>query len=432
MTMDYQIDVVPEHVRVETLSLLAATATDTIVSWDVYPGREEVLKVVVVPLGLPVYRLSNGRTRSAQLELLDELGLDASFFSAGQENVDAQKHQHSLLEKFAREGGDSVTPIIDVLRSERQRNEIIISPSGVVLDGNRRLAAMRALYAENPQAFSSYANIKCAILPQLTADQALDMEVRLQMRPQTLLEYTWLDEAMTIEEAQQTRSLEQVAALMKKTKAQVASALASLLEARAYLSQWLQRPHAYHEVLNRKQLFVDIAKAIRGKTSEEIEATRRIAWTLDSSSELSGRVYQYNFVFTEKTDEVLSRVAEVVGGFKPVEPDLDAPEIAFDEVEESPHRAFSRAITDPGTAATIRDAVETVAQELFAEKANANSAANPLKLIRSVRSTLESVSIVKAAPATLNDAIAQLRQIEERAGELRALASGLLGAEGSS
>jgi hypothetical protein len=428
--MTYPMQVVPEHVRSETVKKLADSSVETTDSWDVYPGVVTKLKVVVVPIELPVYRLSNGRTRSGQLELIADKSLPENYFSEGQENVEAQAHQHTLLEEFAKEGGENVTPIMDVLRSERQREEIVLSPSGVVLNGNRRLAAMRTLYAENPHDFSAYANVKCAILPVLTPAQALDMEVRLQMRPQTLLEYTWLDEALTIEDARTTRTVDQVADLMNKTKQQVNLATASLLEARTYLSDWLGKPNAYHLVRNKQQFFQDLSKALKGKTSEEIDAARRIAWTLDTSSDRSGRVYSYNFVFNDKVEEVVKRVESSLGDLTPL--DLsggDEFEVSFEEETPSKLASFAAAISDPATSAAIKDAVETVAQELVTEKANASSAANPLKLVRSARSTLESVAIGKAATETLMDLVGQLTQIETRAHELRLIAEAKLTSE---
>jgi hypothetical protein len=56
--------------------------------------------------------------------------------------------QHGILSKLAREGGDTITPIITELERTKQTEPIFIIPSGVVVNGHRRLAAMRDLYTE--------------------------------------------------------------------------------------------------------------------------------------------------------------------------------------------------------------------------------------------------------------------------------------------
>jgi hypothetical protein len=258
------------------------------------------------------------------------------------------------------------------------------------------------------------------------------MEVRLQMRPQTLLEYTWVDEALTIEAAKETRTVQQVAALMNKTAQQVNLATSSLNEARLYLA-WLGHHDAYQLVQKKQQFFQDLAKALRNKTSEEIDAARRIAWTLETSNDRSGRVYSYNFVFSEKVAEVVKRASEQLGGFEEVaeSPDNDDFEISFGDEPSSELTSFASAMDDESTRSLVQQTVEAIAQDMVTEKANAASAANPLKLVRNARSALESVTIAKAAPATVAQIVAQLTQIHQIAAELLEVAEKVDQAEAS-
>lgn len=159
------------------------------------------LPVVEVELGLPLYRLANYRTQTEQLSHIRSRQLAAGFFRIGQENVTAQQAQHDILVSFAKLGsGETIIPIYNVLETGRQQSEtLLITGDGVVVNGNRRLAAMRELYQADPQAYASFGSVRAKVLPPgLTAVEIKRIETRLQMTPQTLLPYDWVNEALAI------------------------------------------------------------------------------------------------------------------------------------------------------------------------------------------------------------------------------------------
>ena len=89
-----------------------------------------------MPIDVPVYRMENCRTFSAQQTEIAREGLAKDFFEKGQELTTAQQAQHEILARLAKEGPGSVTPIIAVLEKGRQREAILITSTGV--NGNRR------------------------------------------------------------------------------------------------------------------------------------------------------------------------------------------------------------------------------------------------------------------------------------------------------
>src|SRR6185312_4803295 len=116
--------------------------------------------------------------------------LAADFFTAGQENQDPQQAQHGLLDRFSKEGTTSIMPIAKVLEEGRQTLPILISSAGVVVNGNRRLAAMRELYATGEPAYQSFSHVNCMVLPASISEKEIkELEVRLQMQPETKLPY---------------------------------------------------------------------------------------------------------------------------------------------------------------------------------------------------------------------------------------------------
>jgi hypothetical protein len=44
-----------------------------------------------------------------------------------------------------------------------------------------------------------FAHVECAVLPPLSEEEVDDVEIRLQMRPETKLPYGWIDESLKIQ-----------------------------------------------------------------------------------------------------------------------------------------------------------------------------------------------------------------------------------------
>jgi len=94
----------------------------------------------MLPIEVPIYRMENFRTFTDQREHTLKEKLKQDYFTAGQEIESVQQAQHELLAALARRGvADSIVPVIDVLKKEKQREALLITNSGVVVNGNRRL-----------------------------------------------------------------------------------------------------------------------------------------------------------------------------------------------------------------------------------------------------------------------------------------------------
>ena len=144
--------------------------------------------------------MANYRTRTTQFKYIHDHKIADDFFSAGQENESAQQAQHDILTFFAKQGrSTSVSPIITELETEEQREPLLITDSGVVVNGNRRLAAMRELFSERPVEFKHFSHVDCSVLPAgVPPEEIREIEVRLQMRPETKLPYGWIDESIAV------------------------------------------------------------------------------------------------------------------------------------------------------------------------------------------------------------------------------------------
>lgn len=266
-------------------------------------------KVISLPIDVPVYRMENCRTFSAQQTEIAREGLSKEFFEKGQELTTAQQSQHEILARLAKQGTDSVTPIISVLEKDGQRETILITSTGVVVNGNRRLAAMRELMTRKDGSIDDrFSNIKCAVLPpDVTRDEIDDIEADLQARPQTKLDYDWIGDARLIRrQVGKNRSTKEVADRLRRSKTDIENVLQALDEADLYLSEWVRKPGEYDLLQDGQQIFADIPKAIAKKDANLQNASRAIAWSLyENRDRISGRVYRFNAAFGKLAPQVL-------------------------------------------------------------------------------------------------------------------------------
>ena len=375
--------------------------------------------------------MANFRTRTAQIKHVHDRELDNDFFSSGQENESAQRAQHDILVTFAARGRSSVTPIMDQLHAEEQREPLLITSDGVVVNGNRRLAAMRELFAQDPARFSYFAYVDCAVLStSITPREIVEIEVRLQMRPETKLPYGWIEESIAIREMLNRGSeRDYVADLIKKKPREIQTAERALTEVDIYLKEWLHDPENYQQVEDAEQFFNDLAKALIGVEGEMLEAKRRIAWTLlSNTNRLPGRVYDYGFSFDKKTDEVVAALMERLAI------DLDATTTDADGVGDDEHpleidlgdseaevslQRLIGAFDDPEQRETIGEELVDVCVSINEHTRQQRVGSQALSAVRMANTKLMSVDLSKADPTTYAPIRAQLTAVGEQVTALK-------------
>lgn len=313
--MPYQVNVKPVHERKDLIaSLSAKPVCGEQPTFDVYEGQRTMLPVIRLPVDLPVYRMANARTQTEQLAHIAETKGPANYFETGQDNEEAQQAQHNILRGFANATAGSVKPIIEELERTKQTEPIMITPSGVVVNGNRRLTAMRELYAERKAEFPTFAEVECMVLPPLTEEQIDDIETRLQERPETKLPYSWINETLKIRRQLEKKSKKEtdIADMRRKSVGDIRKSLSALNYAEIYLRDWCGAPNDYRLVeKGGEQFFSDLVPRLKGKEGPLLEANLRMAWLLfDNRDSLGGRIYNFNKVLGEKAEHVLAQLAE--------------------------------------------------------------------------------------------------------------------------
>ncbi|MBF9045463.1 hypothetical protein HKCCE4037_19160 [Rhodobacterales bacterium HKCCE4037] len=378
-------------------------------------------KVISLPIDVPVYRMENCRTFSAQQTEIAREGLPKDFFDKGQEQAKAQQAQHTILAKLAKDGPDSVTPIISVLERDGQRETILITTSGVVVNGNRRLAAMRELVKRKDGSVDNrFTNVMCAVLPaDITRDEIDDIEADLQARPQTKLAYDWIGDARLIRrQVSKGRSAKEVADRLRRTKLDIENVLQALDEADLYLSEWVNKPGEYDLLLPGEQIFGDLPKALAKKDANLQNASRAIAWSIyENRDKVGGRVYRLNAAFGKLAPKVLELLEERLE--LPESEDVDAADeedFAFDFGDENDPNDYTpiiEALRNPDrkdeTVVTLLDACET-AIELDKGQKNEEAA---IKALAQVNSKVAGVDVSAAGRKTLPGILKQIASIRK-------------------
>jgi len=379
---------------------------------DFYDFRSQKIKLKVIRVGtdLPVYRMENFRTYTDQREHIAKEKLDPDYFLKGQELQTVQQHQHEILKKLAAKGkSGSVSPIVDVLEKDGQREAILISSTGVVINGNRRLAAMREL---------GLGYVDCMVLPaDATADEIVDIEANLQAKPETKLDYDWIGDAQLINRlVHMGRTTKEVADRLNRSENDIKNTLQALVEADIYLRDWAMAPGEYSRVRDDAgQLFKDLPKLAAGKDQALQQGSRAIAWTLfENRDKLSGRIYAFNPAIGKLAADVLERLSEeldvpITAGAD--EDDGGGIEIDFGEENEVDYTALIERLRDDATKEEAIDALVEACQAAIDAQAGKNSTKAALKAITQAHSKLASVDVSTAGPETRPGIIKQLESI---------------------
>ncbi|HYI41164.1 MAG TPA: hypothetical protein VE053_12685 [Allosphingosinicella sp.] len=376
-----------------------------------FRNRKFDLPLVQVPVELPVYRVENFRTFTDQRDFISTEKKPANYFLSGQESEEVQQAQHQLLYRLALRGkADSVVPVSDVLEVEGQREPLLITASGVVVNGNRRLAALRELYAKGSK-FSHFSHVDVLVLPaDATVEEIVDIEANLQAMPETKLDYDWIGEAQLISRLVGLgRTHKQVAEQLHRKEKEIRYAIQTLAEADLYLKEAPGTGGSYSEIReDAEQLFGDLPKLLEGKPEPMKEASRVIAWTLyQNKDRLDGRLYDYNAAIGSSADDVLDRVAAELGiatetGVPDEESVGEDTEDFLVDLGEEPAPSFDgvvAALRNPDNEAAIEALLEATQAVVQLNKGRRSGEA-ALRSIQQAHTKLVSVDLSKAEKST--------------------------------
>lgn len=240
--------------------------------------------VIELPIGAPRFRADNGRLAVVKQAHLQKHGLPDAYFEETEGSPGTQSQLQSFLIELAR---DEKGPIFQELqRTAVQTEPLLVTADGLVINGNRRLAAMRVLFEEDEDRFSTFAMVTAAVLPGEATPEDLEMtEAALQMAPETKLAYGWIDRRLKLRRHRETKGLGDDAIQQSYRLAsvdQIETELSELALAERYLDQFAQAPKDYVRVSEVEPYFVGMQSNLLA-----LDEAARETWTLAAFSMIS-------------------------------------------------------------------------------------------------------------------------------------------------
>jgi hypothetical protein len=392
----------------------------------VFRGERKLIPVVRLPIHVPIYRMANGRTDVAQLEYITENGADPDFFAAGENNQSAQSAQHGILLLMSKA---ATGPIYQELAEvARQDEPLLVTATGVVVNGNRRLAAMRDLLQRDASRYHGFSHVDVAILPGSAREIDLEViETQLQMVPDTKLDYGWIEERRKLRRLRDQfgMSLQEISGLMRTKEDDINRLVEELELAEEYLETFLNQANSYRYVATNEQLFKELAKELRKKRGAERELARLIGFNLvHAADSLDNRAYHFREAFGRNATEVIRRLALEEG--LTFEPSDSSTEIDDDDplsgltVEDPPYVSPLREVLgDSRSSHENASRIAAIHQNLKNEKDDENARSAALNGVTRANKILHQVDWTSAASEDLESIAQQLSSIIRLAERLR-------------
>ncbi|MBO4227398.1 hypothetical protein [Bradyrhizobium neotropicale] len=310
-----------------------------------FKGQTVALPILRIPLNLPKYRISNGRTASAQQEWVANKHRAADFFDNGDPELEEiQIAQHQILTEMIREEG-LLAKFED--SANKQVDPLLLDENGFVVNGNRRLCCWRVLHTKSESKYGHFGHIDIVVLPHCDEQELDRLEAKLQIEKDIRSDYTWDAEANMMAQKQRLHGFTtpQLAQLYGKSKREIEDLLAMRELAVEYLRS-RGKENVWSEVKDDRFAFRELLKA-RNSTSSasDREIIKQASFALIDDPENAGdRLYAVIPKVREYLPAVKTALAEAFPA-KPVQTDVTAEE-AFGGFEEHPAGTTSPAISD--------------------------------------------------------------------------------------
>lgn len=158
-----------------------------------WPRDHKELPVVELDVDWVRFSTLNHRTKAEQIREIQQSG-NQTLFSANPLGKAAQEAQYKILKQ--QEGFEDLKTD---LAERGQQEYAVVTAEGVLINGNRRAAAIRSLLHDDHNVGAKY--IKSIVLPaDASNDEILALETELQIAKDFKEQYSWVNEGLLIEE----------------------------------------------------------------------------------------------------------------------------------------------------------------------------------------------------------------------------------------
>lgn len=374
-----------------------------------FRGKQQYFPIISVSTEYLLYRTENYRTSIAQLLYLDEHRQASPDLFKDEESSEAQNAQHGLLLKMVDEMG-----LRQDMLKHGQYEPLVITHTGVVVNGNRRLAVMR----EKPVDYA-----EAIVLPSSTTQEEIyTIEVELQLKRDFTSKYDWVAQLLAVSQGVRKFQFDKkrdLAELLNLPSPQEVTLRLTMLDmVDAYLAR-AGRPGAYHLVSAPRQLeeaFRTIVKqTAKLATVEEKDAFRNRAFTLIDNPPEEGRLYDHLNSLANNFTELRAREASTLTvattqSARDQQPDENDP---LENLEASSNSPQSEAVEEqyrsPDAAGKIAPEFVEILSDVTDEAKEKGRGLKALNYATQALSKLQSLSIDEST----QDLIALGRQLDQ-------------------
>jgi|TARA_B100001964_G_scaffold219569_1_gene261773 hypothetical protein len=259
-------------------------------------GRFRLWPVLLLDIDIPLYHLNNDRTKAAQSSFIYDEEKPNNWFSDHREDQKQQKIQHKFLFQLSKDSTANV--YLDFKKSAKFREDrpLLIDGTGMVINGNRRLSAVRELYKLDEKKYKNFKQVPCAVIDEhLDQRDIKDIEYNLQVVKENKQEYDWISLCLAIQKNIDVLkwNFKEVATKMEKAEKAIRMDYELIQQIDKHLAAQ-RKEKAYHLLEKQQQLWKDSSKkAETCKTEGEKEAVWKLARIISKNSgELEDRDYK--------------------------------------------------------------------------------------------------------------------------------------------
>lgn len=246
---------------------VAAASKQLLPQW-MRPEKE--LPVVNLPTEWVRFSTLNHRTRAEQMRETNTKGV-LDLFSSDPLGTTAQDAQFKILAN--QEGFDDLK---NDLRARGQQEPAVVTAEGVLINGNRRTAGLRSLWQEENLPSARY--VRAYVLPSdANADELIDLETELQVSKDYREDYSWVNEALLIEEIfiGSKKDWDRVAQRMRLKPEKVRAQYEKLQQLHQLVA--LSTGTRYHaDFVGNESAFEELSKHIKDKAADEAASVRSV------------------------------------------------------------------------------------------------------------------------------------------------------------
>ncbi len=336
----------------------------------VFQNERQYFTIHKVPVGLPKYRLANGRTQASQESFLSKnSNYPSDLFEKDEENIEAQEIQHKLLKELL---GTGEKDIVKFFRKNKQVEPLILTHTGFVVNGNRRLCTYRELLIEDENKYQHFQHVEVIILDPCEEKDIDELEARLQIDTDIRADYNWISEACMLRNRHTKHgySIERLASIYGKTTAEIQDVLDTLHHVDMYLES--QGKSKQYELVNKQEYAFKQLKKSRNKVKDPSKKTvfTSIAYTLLSNPTESGRLWGAIPAVETHLDKIIENLQEELELPDELAPDDD---IDLLDDEQNDLEALIIALSEPYNNDHVIEIVDDVIrEEKETEKENRN------------------------------------------------------------